>query len=54
MRSDDTLLLDIVNAARLIRTFRGNLDEARFLRDELAQSAILHQFTIIGEATSST
>lgn len=51
MRRDDALLLDIVNAARLIQKFRDNLDEARFFRDELAQSAILHQFAIIGEAT---
>lgn len=52
MWRDDALLLDILHAARLIRDFTGDVDEERFMRDELIQSAVIRQFEIIGEAAN--
>ncbi len=40
----------ILNAIGLIREFVANLDEAAFLSDRKTQSAVQHQFSIIGEA----
>ena len=47
---DQATLLDMAEAARLILVFRGELDHAAFLTDTKTQSAIIHQFLIIGEA----
>jgi len=48
---DAATLLDIVTAARLILEFMEGLDYPRFEADAKTQSAMIHQFLIIGEAT---
>ncbi len=50
MPRDDAILLDIVNAARLIQSFIQDLTKEAFLNDPKTQSAVLHQVTVIGEA----
>lgn len=47
---DAATLLDIVTAARLILEFKEGLDYPRFEADAKTQSAMIHQFLIIGEA----
>ena len=52
MRHDDeTTLLDIVRALGLIVEFIEGEDEDSFLHNEMVQSAVLHQFMVVGEAT---
>ena len=50
MLRDDAILLDIVNAARLIQIFAQDMTKETFLADSKTQSAVLHQVTVIGEA----
>ena len=50
MARDDAILLDIVNAARLIQSFIQGMTKEAFLIDPKTQSAVLHQVTVIGEA----
>jgi uncharacterized protein with HEPN domain len=50
MPRDDATLLDILGAARLVVTFKGDLDKPTFLQDLKTQSAILHQLLVLGEA----
>lgn len=50
MSRDETTLLDIAQAARLILAFKQGMDKDSFLRDLKTQSAILHQLLIMGEA----
>jgi uncharacterized protein with HEPN domain len=50
MPRDDATLLDILGAARLAVTFKGDLDKPTFLKDLKTQSAILHQLLVLGEA----
>ena len=50
MPRDDAVLLDIVNAGRLIQSFIQDLTKEDFLNDLKTQSAVLHQVTVIGEA----
>jgi uncharacterized protein with HEPN domain len=50
MSRDETTLLDIVRAARLVLEFRQGMDKADFFKDIKTQSAILHQLMVIGEA----
>ena len=50
MARDETTLLDIANAARLIHTFIQGMTKEAFLGDLKTQSAVLHQVTVIGEA----
>jgi uncharacterized protein with HEPN domain len=50
MRRDDATRLDIANAAGLVQTFIGGMTKEAFLADLKAQSAMLHQFIVIGEA----
>ena len=50
MRRDEAVVLDIVEACRLIIEFRGSLNRAAFLKDLKTQSAVVHQLLIIGEA----
>jgi len=50
MSRDETTLLDILKAARLVVQFKGNLDKGAFLGDLKTQSAILHQLLLLGEA----
>src|SRR5207249_4836225 len=50
MPRDDATLLDILKAARLAVTFKGDLDTPAFLHDLKTQSAVLHQLLVLGEA----
>ena len=50
MSSDDAALVDIVKAARLVVSFRGDADKTAFLADQKTQSAVIHQLLVIGEA----
>ena len=50
MSRDETTLLDIANAARLIQTFIQGMTREAFLGDLKTQSAVLHQVTVLGEA----
>lgn len=50
MTRDHAHVLDAVQAARLITQFMDGIPEGRFLDDIEKQSAVLHQFTILGEA----
>lgn len=51
MPRDDATLLDIAAAARLVAEFTEGVDEGGFIRDTRTISAVLHQITVIGEAT---
>ena len=51
MPRDEVLLLDMLNAARLIQEFVAGIDRETFDRDIMRQDAILRRITIIGEAT---
>lgn len=48
---DQSYLLDIFQACRLIESFIEGLDEADFSVDWKTQSAVVRQLEIIGEAT---
>jgi uncharacterized protein with HEPN domain len=50
MPHDETTLLDIAQAARLILVFTQGMDKTAFLQDLKTQSAILHQLMVMGEA----
>jgi len=50
MSRDETTLLDISRAARLVIEFKQGMDKEAFLKDIKTQSAILHQLMVIGEA----
>lgn len=50
MLRDDATLLQIAGAARRILEFKSGFDEEQFRQDLRTQSAILHQFMILGEA----
>ena len=50
MNRDRAIILQIANSARLIIEFSQELDLANFSDNLLTQSAVLHQFTILGEA----
>ena len=50
MRRDETTLLDIVEAARLVVDFAQELSKADFLDDFKTQSAVLYQLIVMGEA----
>lgn len=50
MRSDDALLVDMLVAARKIMRFMQNMSESDFLGNEMLQSAVMRELTIIGEA----
>jgi len=50
MPRDDAILLDIVNAARMILQFIKGLTKDQFMADKKTQSSVLYQITIIGEA----
>ena len=52
MRSDRLYLADILDAIQSIERFTAECDEARFLADELIQSAVLQKLSVIGEAAS--
>ena len=50
MRSDDALLLDMLIAARKIVRFSAGLTLDTFEADEMAQSAVIRELQVIGEA----
>ena len=50
MRSDDALLLDMLIAARKIRQFTSGMTQEAFAGNEMAQSAVIREFQVIGEA----
>ncbi len=49
MQRDAGLLVDMTLAARQIVLFRGQMNFEQFRNDPKTQSAIIHQFLIIGE-----
>jgi uncharacterized protein with HEPN domain len=49
MRRDASLLVDMLEAARRIVDFKADMDFDRFVADAKTQSALIHQFLIIGE-----
>ena len=48
---DESSLIDILHAARLVKSFVEDFDQEAFENDIMCQSAVTHQLTIIGEAT---
>jgi uncharacterized protein with HEPN domain len=52
MSRDEATLMDILKAARLVRSFVEGLDKASFLADIKTQSAALHQLLVLGEAVT--
>lgn len=50
MRSDDTLLLDMLLAARKIERFAAELSQEQFQSSDLHQSAVIRELQVIGEA----
>ena len=50
MRRDETTVLDMVEAARLVMSFVQEMSQAVFLDDFKTQSAVLYQLIVIGEA----
>jgi len=50
MSRDDLTLVDILEAARSAIEFKGEMEQAAFLRDHKTQAAVLHKLLIIGEA----
>lgn len=52
MRRELLYLEDLVEAADAVARFIAVVDEARFLEDELVQSAVLQKLIVIGEAAS--
>ena len=50
MSDDRAHVLDAHRAGRLIQAFLEGVTVDRFLEDVEKQSAVLHQFTILGEA----
>jgi uncharacterized protein with HEPN domain len=52
MRDDRQRLLDILEAAKLLESFRDGKNRADLAHDQLLQSGFLHQPFVIGEAAS--
>jgi uncharacterized protein with HEPN domain len=50
MSDDRAHVLDMLESARAIVRFIGGRTQDAFLRDDQLQSAVLHKFTILGEA----
>ena len=51
MRRDDALFLDILIAARKIHQFTFEMTKADFQENQMAQSAVIREFQVMGEAT---
>ena len=49
MQRDDSLLLDMLQAARQIREYTSGLQETDFLNSRRDQDAVLLQCTVLGE-----
>lgn len=52
MRPDQLYLADIAEAAANVATHLGGRSRETFLGDVTARAAVLHEFTVIGEAAS--
>jgi len=50
-RHDDSYLVDILEAAKLVQSFIKGVEKHAFDHDLLRQSAVIRQLEIIGEAT---
>ena len=51
MRRDDALVLDILIAARKIQQFTHEMTKTDFQENQMAQSAVIREFQVMGEAT---
>ena len=51
MRRDDALFLDILIAARKIQQFTFEMTKVDFQENRMAQSAVIREFQVMGEAT---
>ena len=49
MQRDVSLLIDMANAARSILQFKEQMNFRQFRADSKTQSALIHQFLVIGE-----
>ncbi len=52
MQREVSYLKDLLLAARKIESIIASRKRAEFLRDEIAQAAVLHHLTVIGEAAN--
>lgn len=50
MRDDDALLLDMLLAGRRIQNFVAGMSYQDFQANEMAQSAVIRELQVIGEA----
>ena len=50
MRSDDALLLDMLIAARRVERFVEGMTYPEFQDDDMAQSAVIRELQVLGEA----
>ena len=50
MRKQELYLKDILSAIQYIRQFVADMSREDFLKDVKTQSAVIHQFQVIGEA----
>ncbi len=48
---DNEYLLHILESAERIGMFIGSMSKAKFFKDEKTQSAVIREFSVIGEAT---
>lgn len=53
MRTDERVLVDIVEAADEIARFILNFDEQQFLNDPAIQRAVVYDLIVIGEAANA-
>lgn len=51
MKPDVDLVMDLVNAARLVQTFTEGMSFDAFLADQKTHFAVYSQFVILGEAS---
>ncbi|MCX5633623.1 MAG: DUF86 domain-containing protein [Phycisphaerae bacterium] len=51
MQRNASLLLDMANASRQIVEFIDRMDFEQFSKDQKTQSAVIHQFLVIGEVS---
>ena len=51
-RHERLYLLDILEAAESIGAFLADVDQDRFVADDLVRSAVLHKLQVIGEAAA--
>ncbi len=49
MQRDQVLFIDMYQAAKKIASFKAGIDLEQFRSDSKTQSAVIHQFLVIGE-----